>query len=134
MKLIKHISIIEIEAGDFLIINLLNGLVDTADINVRETLRKWQDIPCVQPVNEYEFDLYEKLLSRGYFVKNDKEEAKTKAALIHKLRAAHEKHSDPIGSAVFVLTYDSTLNAHTVLKTEREAADGAVVLLCPQSR
>jgi len=106
MKLIKHIIPVEIDDGQVLLINSLNGMIDKVDASTFETITKWQDLDKITPENEFESDLFSSLNSRGYTVNSIEEEMARKNEVIKVLREQYQKNRRVYNSITFIPSYN----------------------------
>jgi len=106
MKLIKHIIFTDVGSKKILMINALNGLIDKIDDHVYDVIKRWQNDEEIVPDSDYEKELYDTLLLRGYIVSDHNEELVMKEEILNKLRMAHTKAKNNVNHITFILTYD----------------------------
>lgn len=106
MKLIKNIVFVDIDEKEKLLINSLNGLVDSINIPTFSTLKKWEDMETIIPSSNNEQILFETLKKRGYLVKSNEEEYNIKNDLLKKLKESHLNKNTNCRHITFVMTYD----------------------------
>jgi len=120
MKMIKHIVPVDIGKDQWLVINSLNGLMDKVDLLTFEIIKKWYVLEEVNPEGEAELALYDSLLTRGYLVNNDQEEANKKGKLVAKLRELHYKNKEKCKHITFVMTYNCNFRCHYCFEGESQ--------------
>ena len=105
MNIIKHISIFPILNSDrFLMVNGVYGFVDSIGGKEKDTILRWRTADIIIPQNDYERDLYDKLVLRKYIVEPfEEEEQFHKVISTLKMR----QNRSPFSSTIcFVLTYN----------------------------
>lgn len=105
MKLIKNLIITQI--GDkYILINSLNGLIDSIDHSTLDIIAKWHECDEIVPVGNPEEVLFSELKSRGYLCSSHREEREKKEEIICALREKHAKIKANNTHMTFVMTYD----------------------------
>ena len=104
MRFIHNLVVIDLknEAGDTLLANGINGLVDVVHGKERTIIEKWMGEEEIIPEGEEEKRLYELLEKRQYLLQEEEEERR-KNQIIEKLRESRQQKATD--SAWFVLTY-----------------------------
>ena len=104
MRFIHNLVVIDLknEAGDILLANGINGLVDVVHRKERTIIEKWMGEEEIIPEGEEEKRLYELLEKRQYLLQEEEEERR-KNQIIEKLRESRQQKATD--SAWFVLTY-----------------------------
>ena len=106
MKLIRNVVIIDVNEGEKILINTLNGrihLLERKNIQVFDT---WRKCETITPRNDCEKDFYGALLKGGYLIQDDAAEISLKNKITSALREKHVKQRTKFSILTFVLTYD----------------------------
>lgn len=105
MKVIRHLVHTQVEDGNYVYINTLNGSVDIFTDEVHQLIQKWKnsqviiDSPLAKDVAIF-------IDKRDYLVETDEEEELLLEELYQQLRADTEKSQHEVTQLTFVLTYD----------------------------
>ena len=106
MKIIDNAIVIDLKNKDkeHLLINSLNGLVDVIYIKEFSVFKSWIGLNDIVPKDEFELNLYNLLVNRGYILSTENEK-KIKEDLINKLYHISQERFNNCSNATFVLTY-----------------------------
>lgn len=111
MHFIGHSIIIKTDKnGEYILINLLNGLSDILYERDLNFIKFWQRKDNIEFESKYEKDLYDALVQRKYIMENKDEENKYKEIQLETLRKDYEKRKNSIKDLGIVLTYDCNFN------------------------
>ena len=111
MYFIEHSIIIKTDKnGEYILINLLNGLSDVLYERDLNLIKFWQRTDNIAFENKYEKDLYDALVQRKYIMENKDEENKYKEFQLESLKKDYEKQKSNIKDLGIVLTYDCNFN------------------------
>lgn len=105
MKLLYNMVFIPLNDDETLIINTLNGLMDTADRQTIEVLKVWKMLETIRPQTDFEHTLYDNLNARGYLVESEEEERAKKQEIITRMKAKHVNTCFHFSKLAFVVTY-----------------------------
>ncbi len=107
MKIIDNIVIIDLKTFDkkYLIVNSLNGFVDTINIDEQIIIEKWRKEDSVSPKNNFELHLFDSLVNRGYIMEKSSE-TKLKGEIISYLVTKSQKQFKNCQNIGFLLTYN----------------------------
>ena len=104
MRLIRHIIFVEVDEDVTLMINSLNGLVDTLRGHALKVISKWKNCEEIIPTNDIEASLYKTLKARGYMMDSCEEENEAKDKILHALKRASSKRKE--SKLTFLMTYN----------------------------
>lgn len=105
MKLLYNMVFIPLNDDETLIINTLNGLMDTADRQTMEVLKIWKMLETIRPQTDFEHTLYDNLNARGYLVEGEEEERVKKQEIVTRMKSKHIDACFQFSTLAFVVTY-----------------------------
>lgn len=106
VRLIHNMVSIDLNNGEYLVINTINGLIDHIDSFSYDVICKWKKLDLIQPEGKRELVLFNNLLDRGYLVNEFKEEQEKKKAVIETLRNKYVALKKIYNHLTFVITYN----------------------------
>lgn len=106
MEVIQHLLQLEMEDGNYVYVNTLQGAVDIMTKTDHQIIQEWQKNASVELDTPYSKEIYEHMNRRGYIVKDRAEEEQILAATFQKLQSKLKESQEKVSQIRLVLTYD----------------------------
>lgn len=106
MKVIKHLIQFQVEDGNYVYINTLNGAVDVVNPEDHETILGWQQNQQVIADSTPAQEVIGYMQQRGYIVQDQGEEDQVLAATFGRLKKKLREAQNNVSTIRLVLTYD----------------------------